>query len=701
MFSLYWSLPCAFLFLLAQSKSFLFFILSNPLSFNLNSVLQLFSHSIDIGSVLFLFLGFSFYGELCFKKRVQFENNLERFLFTSLIGEALVAVFILFFGILGFFSPWFFWTLFFFLLLGAFFKRQILIEAVSYFFKNIKRKVTLLEFLLFAILSAALLRGLIASGALPTDWDSLAYHLAFPKLFLEEGRFFRIPWAMNAHYPLNTEMIYTFILAMRGDLACHWLNFFHAILLLALIAYLVRVYFIHFLQNSSIKSSNSIRSTLESYSSSHFLAALLAVAIFSVQPVFQRDLGNASTDFPVAFACMLSFFAMIKAQTLEDRRISNSWLFLAGICSGIAMCIKLTGIWFVLSLLTYNLFCFRSSSSFLSYLFGTILFGFPWYLKNFIVTGNPIWPYLGEWFWASPIEIDAWQRMRLSVTEGVEKNFFNWITIPFQMIFKNKAFSYDSHYLLIPFLMILSLKFSLLRSFTRIEKSLLFIFILFSTFWFWSYQSWRYLLPLAGFIALLIAVWSEELFQLKKWKGIVGGILIFSFVPIAQLSINNEAFIFFNLKSKSFPHVSAKQRYLEFSLGAPYKLSEVANEILPKNAKVLFFRDVRGYYLNRSYAWGDPLNPGVFSYTELKNSFELYQKLKSLGFTHILYNPTIGNYKGDLSYYARSNQMMEEVLKNYCLPIFQYHGMGIFEINPEHSVAGGSGDGVERHLPFF
>lgn len=678
MFPLYWAIPCAFLFLLAKSKPFLFFILSNPNSFNLNSVLQLFYHIIDIGFIFFLFLGFSSYGFFVLKKlKISFENNLERFLFSCVIGEALVAALILIFGILGLFSFWFFWTLFLFLLLGAFFERQILFQSILHCVKFIKRKVSFLEFLLFAILSAALLRGFIASGAPPTDWDSLAYHLAFPKLFLDQGKFFRIPWAMNAHYPLNVEMIYTFALAIRGDLACHWINLFHGLFLLVLTAHLIRIYF---------KSANFIGANIEDHAGPYFPAALLGAAIFSVQPVFQRVLGNAATDFPVALSCMLSFFAMTKSlnpsplPTIENKSIWNPWLFLAGACSGIAMSIKLTGIWFVLSLMIYILCFVRSRASFLSYLCGLVLFGFPWYLKNFIVTGNPIWPYLGEWFRASPIEIEAWQRMRRSVTEGVKKNFFNWISVPFQMILNPKVFSYDSHYLLIPFFMISSLKFLIFRSLSRLEKSVLFIFPLFFTFWFWSFQNWRYLLPLAGFMAFLIAVWSKELVQLKKWKRIVGGILIFSFIPITQLSINNEAFIFFNLKSKKFERFTAKQRYLEFSLGAPYRLSLFANETLPKNAKVLFFRDVRGYYFDRDYVWGDPLNPGIFSYSQLKDVFDLYQKLKNLGFTHIFYNPTIGNYQGDQNYYARSNKMMEELLKKYSAPLFLLGDMGLYKI---------------------
>jgi hypothetical protein len=119
---------------------------------------------------------------------------------------------------------------------------------------------------------------------------------------------------------------------------------------------------------------------------------------------------------------------------------------------------------------------------------------------------------------------------------------------------------------------------------------------------------------------------------------------------------------------------------LELTLGAPYVMMIEANRLLPQSAKVLLYRDVRGYYLDRDYAWGDPLNPGVLSYAAMKNSEELYHALKGLGFTDVIYNPTIGNYKGDQDYYRRADRMMDEVLARHAKRAFEFHGLTLYHL---------------------
>src|SRR5438445_4562115 len=57
------------------------------------------------------------------------------------------------------------------------------------------------------------------------DWDSLAYHLAAPKIYLAHGRIGFIPYDSHTNFPFTMEMLYTLGLAYGGAAGAklfHW-----------------------------------------------------------------------------------------------------------------------------------------------------------------------------------------------------------------------------------------------------------------------------------------------------------------------------------------------------------------------------------------------------------------------------------------------------------------------------------------------
>ena len=56
--------------------------------------------------------------------------------------------------------------------------------------------------------------------ALPPDgneWDALAYHLAFPKLYLQAGRMVEIPFMHQSYFPPLQDMLYLWGLSVGGE----------------------------------------------------------------------------------------------------------------------------------------------------------------------------------------------------------------------------------------------------------------------------------------------------------------------------------------------------------------------------------------------------------------------------------------------------------------------------------------------------
>lgn len=598
-------------------------------------------------------------------------NSPEGILLALALGEAAAAAALLFLGLAGFYRN----ALWLLVSLGSayavFGERAVIAAALGRAVVTFRRRLTPFQWLCAAALGAALLRAMVANSAPPTDWDSLAYHLAFPKIFLQEGSFLRLSWSTNGHYPLNSEMIYLPALALGREGACHWINFYHGLLALSAIALLSRRFFPGPRESA---------------------VGLFAAALYSVQPAFSKVMGNAATDMNVAFTALLAVTAFLNAIESEEPD-SIRWGALCGVLVGITMSQKLIGTWLALTLfiviVAEQIRKNRAGGKMLAiYCAGICCTGLFWYVKNWIWTGNPIWPYMSGLFGGSAADLDAWNRMRASVTEGVPKSAFNFILMPFLLIYKGGMFHYAAQYLMIPFFTLLTfVAFSSSSGFagmrTKSIRWVLAMLTLYLIIWFWVFQDWRYVLPVSGLIAALTAGWALHVWNgpgPKRWRcaALVAAV---GFIPIRELSVNNELFVFFNLKSKQAPGLAARDRYLLGALGPFYAVCRRAGETLPDDAKVLFYRDVRGYYLDRAYAWGDPLNPGVVSFNAMKVPEDLYRNLIGQGFTHVLYNPHIGNYKGDADYYRKADVLMDGMLKKFSERRLELDGIALYELS--------------------
>ena len=632
-------LACAFI--LFQSRYCLSYLFFHPTALTLRSLTGSLHFAASVVFAFILALGFLSLGRAVLDslKISEALEAPEKSFLSLIIGEGLISLIILSLGLLSLYTNAVLLSLFALLCWGAWRERDFFSKAVQKIKDSAQEKRDWISILCWTAIFAALLRGFITSSAPDTDWDSLAYHLALPKIFLHDKALVNLRWSANAHYPLNTEMIYLLCLALIGARAAHVVNFINGLGLLAATWLIARRFF-------------------------GKKAAEISCAILSVQPLFQRVIGNAETDLNIAQAIAASFFVLLVSSTEPLKRERKRLLFLCGLLSGLAASAKITGLWAIAAL--GALILIQKSHSIREkmreifiYGSGTFLLGFPWYLKNWLQTGNPVWPYLGQFFRANTLDMAAWKRLSDSVTEGVSKTFVHYLSVPFLLILKPAKFLHHPQWMMIPFLILLSLRLIRRPPLKLIEKKILLFMFFFYTVWFYVYQDWRYFLPAAAILAVLIGAWSAQLLGEKTFlRAPAFSAILIGLWPLKKLSSNNEMYAFLNLDAASEPPA---EHYLEKSLGPWYLMSQAANR-LPPNSKIFLFRDVRGYYLNPQYAWGDPLNPGVLDYASIADWRQLRQELLALGFTHILYNPYIGNYKGDQGYYQRSNLLMEGLL---------------------------------------
>jgi 4-amino-4-deoxy-L-arabinose transferase-like glycosyltransferase len=96
--------------------------------------------------------------------------------------------------------------------------------------------------LLLLVLAVAALVPAMAPPAM-SDWDSLAYHLSVPKLYIEHGGFRYISFSSHSNFPSLMEMLYVPALYMHQPVAAKMVNYWVGVLLVAAVALLARRHF--------------------------------------------------------------------------------------------------------------------------------------------------------------------------------------------------------------------------------------------------------------------------------------------------------------------------------------------------------------------------------------------------------------------------------------------------------------------------
>ncbi|NOZ79661.1 MAG: hypothetical protein GXP48_10880 [Acidobacteria bacterium] len=229
------------------------------------------------------------------------------------------------------------------------------------------------------VLLLAAVAGLTLSAP-PAMYDSLNYHLAFPAHYLRHGGFVEFPRDIYSYYPASEGMLFTYMLVTVGAWGAkvvHWW--------MALVAALAAA--------ELAKRLGGDRA-----------AAWAAVLFFAAPPVLIMS-GMASNDLAVA-AWAGGAFVVIGTRELWRRHPARAGL-VTGILLGTAAAAKylalatavIPGGLMLLGILLHERR--RAGMKGAALIAGGSLAGFlltagPWFLRNALWTGNPVYPYF-EW----------------------------------------------------------------------------------------------------------------------------------------------------------------------------------------------------------------------------------------------------------------------------------------------------------------
>ncbi len=458
----------------------------------------------------------------------------------------------------------------------------------------------------------------------PWSYDALMYHLQGPRLFLEAGRVLPIPENWFTYYPALWEMIYMLGMGLGSDVFARLIHF-ATLLLLILATYAFGRRFLP--------------------PPGGWLAAAMMVGV----PVMLVWGGFAYIDLAWALFQFLAIALVLIWQ--GDRRVK--YLLLAGVIQGLALGTKYTAFSGagVLGLAILWLSAREKDSptrwketlhNALAFGLPALLAAMPWYLKNLIWTGNPVFPFFFPQNVIDPRELELWLAYVNSF--GIGDRWFDYLLLPFTIFLRFEKFTTVMGKMDIPnpaFLIVFAYPWARrkLQQGARPAMDLLLTLTgLQYVFWAAGSLQTRFLTPLYPGLSLLAAAVIVGLSagaRPIRWGrvlsiGLVGGMVIaslgmmieyFYLVKPYQVLIGNEI----------------KTEFLTKTV-VDYPGIEFINTMLPVNSKVLTAWNGRLYYCDGKCYPDMSHSKWVVVIEDSQNISEINQWLYDNNFTHLYFS---------------------------------------------------------------
>jgi len=345
------------------------------------------------------------------------------------------------------------------------------------FFRFLARRNYWSPFPLFPLLILlGLLIGSIGAFQYPASWDECVYQLAVPVRWVADGRphfYADLPYS---GFPMLPQFIWMFAIASGGGLAA-----------VKLLIFCMTASF--FIQLYLLMATPRTRP-----------AAGIFVLSFLFAPVMLHVLISGYAE-PVQ-ACLTASALSL----LQKKGISRQTMLLTGILAGGIASIKLTGAFSAAAVLFYAFLCANKKlrlSQFAVFVASAVMVALPFYLRSWILTGSPCYPYFAGLFGAPSAEVSTFHKL-LGTSKFASRSIPTLILLLPGLAFPAISDMFDGVYGLQLILWLIPLLIAFSMRFRRCEKILipLFPLLFLVVCWFLSSRQARFLLPALVFLAL-------------------------------------------------------------------------------------------------------------------------------------------------------------------------------------------------------
>jgi 4-amino-4-deoxy-L-arabinose transferase-like glycosyltransferase len=539
----------------------------------------------------------------------------------------------------------------------------------------------LLVFLLILLIVSIL----FLSSVPPVSRDALTHHLAVPKLYLRHGAIYEIPFMPFSYFPMNLQLLYLIPLYFGNDIIPKYIHFAFALLT----AWLIFNY---------LKPRTSV------------IYAILGVLFFLSIPIIVKLSITVYVDLGLIFFSTASLLLLLK---WVENGFKYRFLSLSAICCGLAMGTKYNGLvtFFLLTLFVPFIHSryaegnkagavksVRYGALFLAI---ALLFFAPWIIRNYIWTGNPLYPLYDSWF--NPENQIHRQTIGLFTFRSAvyHEEWWQIALLPIRIFFEGQ--DGDPQYFdgrLNPFLLLLPV-FAFYRigkesDTIRMElKAMLCFAVLFFAFAFFSSGlRVRYISPIVPPLVILsIFGLRRMVLQVKVLRirllrdiGLAGIAVVVCFGLLMNFRYIVDQYRYID----PFSYLSGavtRDEYIE-RYRPEYPVIRYINENLAPCDRILFlFMGNRGYYCNREYVF-DVVAKRSLLHELVKRSRkpeQILEGLKSNGITHMLirYDIFDGWVKDEDHFTIREQELLAQFFERHVELLYFKWGYGLSRL--EHS----------------
>ena len=596
---------------------------------------------------------------------------LEALLFGAGLGLGLLSLGTLALGMLGLLSRWAFWLGLALLLAVNLRGMRDIIRSLTPRWRTVRP--SRLSLLAFAFLGVTFSLSLLLALTPPAEWDALVYHLAGPKTYIDAGRVLWVPGNFHLSFPALTEMLFLCAMLLKGDILAHLIHLAYGVLTVAAIYVFARKHF-----------------------TGH--VPVMAAVFFASIPTAVAIAAWAYVDLTLAFYEFMAFAAFVN--WLDTRR-NFKWLLVAGILCGMAMSVKYTGVavLVVMPLLALAS-ALKSRTGYRRYVTGLLVLilvavavASPWYIKNLVHTGNPIYPYI--------FGGHDWNELRSAWLSsiGVRMSPIQLLLLPWDVtvLGTQGTEAYDAtispYFLaLLPLLLFVRKDHSVLLPLAIFSMTTYVLWIAAgaATFSYFVLRT-RILFPCFAPLSVLAAYAVEGLrqldrpqFSLHRFVLLALGVgLILNVVSLGLSVVGRGPWPF-------IVGAESREQFLTRQLpDGHYDALEYVNTNLPSSAQVLFFWEPRSYYCQ-----GHCLPDVVFDHfaqlaLEHGDAAGIAQALRGQNITHILVNErwlAMGTHEALFT--EEHRQLLRELESQYLQPVYFDEGFyTLYEIEPPRGSA--------------
>lgn len=493
--------------------------------------------------------------------------------------------------------------------------------------------------------------------------DPLAYHLALPALYLKKHYLSFEPTLTGALYPDNIGMLYTLAIGLRGAVLAQLFHLSLAVATVLAIVGFCRRFF-------------------------DLRVGLWAAVIFSSLPVLVFFAPLGYVDLGVCFFQFLGCWALFN--WLEER--DGKMLLLSAFFVGLALGGKHTAIplWFLgVAIIAGAERLHRAPAG---RILGrciwwggmALLLVLPWYLRAYLMAGNPVWPMLNTHFGGAPYF--SFNILQSTGGAGGSEGLAGWL--PSAERFEELVYwggyslwkwSFDpgeaqkavGGYLvvLLPGLLLYvrSRRVLWLTAFCLTGYLLLVIYI---------GGVPRYNLYLFAFLSVLAGYVAEGMVQgqLASWRWLLQGVFVLTLLC-------NLAWNYYLATDAIEYHLSSKspEQFLSEHEGN-YRVFQAVDKMLPESSVVLLQGIVQGYYCKRLYLWDHPYQQ-VINYRNYQTPEQLLARMQELGITHLVRPMVMSALRTGMGYPQYfADPFHEEFRKKYLKLLYRDESYALFEL---------------------